>query len=279
MAFINPKLKYWLFAMVCVALMTQHKSYAGGLPVRPGSLILSPSIGYFFANKEWDSLRVKKPFDQNGHFTSITYSLYAELGLSKRFSLVASLPYVISDYQQDNFKSHAQGLTDLETGLKYYLANINYIYYFNLQGTVITPLYTDLNLGYKETGAELKLSFSGSGSMLGTHFYFSVEDGIRQYFGSQGPIQDRYNGTFGISLSKKQQVALSIGGFYSASSFTSFTPIPASNKNFAFNQASISYGYSFTRRFSVFLNAGMFINGRNTGAGSSGSASLILRPF
>lgn len=268
-------------AMLFIA--AQNSTYAGGFPVRPGSLLLSPSFTYFFANKGWDSLRRQNPFAKNGQFTSMSFSLYAEYGLSKRFTLVASLPYAINDYHQDDYKSLTQGPTDLETGIRYYIANINYIYYFTVQGTLITPMYKNPNLGYGQTGAEVKFSFAGSGHLFGKNSYFTVENGIRQYFGSTGPVQDRYSGTFGMTLDRRfhQQISVSIGGFYSTSSFAkSFNPqMIATNKNFAFNQVSATYGYSFTRRVSMFVSAGTFINGRNTGAGSNISTSFVIRPF
>jgi hypothetical protein len=283
MKFTKFRLRYWLLAAV-LFIASQNSSYAGGFPVRPGSLLLAPSVSYFFANKGWDSLGRKSAFPLHGQFTSVTTSLYAEYGLTRRFTLVASLPYVINNYHQDNYQSTTQGLTDLETGIRYYIANIKYIYYFTVQGTVITPLYRDNPaLGYGESGAEIKFSFAGSGKLFSKNYYFTLEDGVRQYFGSGGPVQNRYTGTFGLSLDKKfkQQVSVSLGGFYSTSSFSkNFNPqFIASNKNFAFNQASISYGYSFTHQFSVFVSAGTFISGRNTGDGSSASVSFIIRPF
>jgi hypothetical protein len=280
MKITKPHLKYLLIALMLTA-MAQSNSYAGGFPVRPKRLLLSPSISFFSASKGWDSLRRNNPFPNNGRFTSLGYSLYSEYGLSRRFTLVASLPYVINTYEDDNAKTVSQGFTDLEVGLRYYLANINYIYYFTVQGTFITPLYTDPSLGYNETGAEVKLSFAGSGKLLGKNYYFTVENAVRQYFGDQGPIQDRYNGTFGMTLDRKfkHQVSASIGGFYSVSNFKKFSPIQATNKNFAFNQASVSYGYTFNKHFSLFLTAGTFINGRNTGDGKSASASLIVKPW
>jgi hypothetical protein len=195
--------------------------------------------------------------------------------------LVALLPYVRNTYEDNNAKTVSSGLTDLEVGLRYYVANINYIYYFTVQGTFVQPLYTDMSLGYKQQGAEIKLAFAGSGKVLGKNYYFTVENGVRQYFGSQGPLQDRYTGTFGLTLDRKfkHQLSLSVGGFYSSSNFTRFSPIQATNKNFAFNQASLTYGYTFSRRFSVFLSGGHFINGRNTGDGTTASASFLFKPF
>ena len=280
MSYIKTYIKHLLAAIVLVSAV-QFNCYADGFPVRPKRLILSPSVTYFVATKGWDSLRVKKPFPNNGKFTSLTYSLYAEYGISRRWSAVATLPYVTNTYTETNYNNTSRGLTDLETGIRYYLANINYIYYFMLQGTAITPLYKNPGLGYGLTGAELKLSFAGSGHLFGNNYFFTIEDGVRQYFGSQGPIQNRYSATFGLTLDKKfeNQVSVAIGGFYSVSDLKNFNVNPALDKNFAFNQVSLSYGHSFSQEFSIFVSGGTFINGRNTGAGSSASIALILKPF
>ncbi|WP_214073895.1 hypothetical protein [Mucilaginibacter sp. dw_454] len=284
MSFTKPRLKYFLITAV-LFITLRSNSYGGVFPVRPGSWLLSPSVNYFFANKGWDSLRRLSPFLNGGKFQSISYSLYSEYGLTRRFTLTAQLPYVMNTYSDNTgYSSQNFGFTDLEVGLRYYAFNINYIYYFAVQATYIQPLYKDnLNLGYGEQGAELKASFGGSGHLLGKNYYFTLENGVRQYFGSSGPLQDRYTGTFGVTLDRrfKQQLSATIGGFYSTSSLSSgYDPQHiASNKNFAFNQVSLSYGYSITRKFSVFVSAGTFINGRNTGDGSSASVSFIVRPF
>jgi hypothetical protein len=284
MNFTTIRLKYFLIAMAFCA-MAFSKSHAGGFPVRPGSLLLSPSVNYFFANKGWDSLRRLSPFTNGGRFQSISYSLYSEYGISKRFTAVAMLPFVMNSYKDNTgYDSQTTGFTDLEIGVRYYVANINYIYYFTVQGTFITPLYSNnANLGYGQQGAELKAAFAGSGKVFGKNYYFTLENGFRQYFGNSGPFQDRYTVTVGLTLDRrfKQQLSASLGGFYSTSSFSSgYDPTRvAANKNFAFNQVSLSYGYSFNRRVAMFVTAGTFINGRNTGNGSSASASVIIKPF
>jgi hypothetical protein len=284
MIFTKPKLKYLLITAVFF-ITIQSKSYGGAFPVRPGSWLLSPSVNYFFANKGWDSLRRLSPFANGGQFKSLNFSLYTEYGLSRRFTLIGQLPYVQNNYHDNTgYDSQNNGFTDLEVGVRYYAFNINYIYYFSIQGTFVQPMYSNNpNFGYGERGAEVKVAFGGSGHVIGKNYYFTVENGVRQYFGNSGPFQDRYTATAGLTLDRrfKQQISATIGGFYSTSSLSgSYDPQHiAANKNFAFNQVSLSYGYSFSRQFSVFLSAGKFINGRNTGDGSNVSASLILRPF
>ncbi len=276
MKFVPQYKKYLLLALLTLGTVC---SYAGGFPTRPGSLLISPSVNYFFANKQFDSLGVKKPFPDNGKFNSVYISLYTEYGISRRFTFVGSLPYVINNYQQDGKTFASSGLTDMETGIKYYLANINYKYYFSLQATAITPLYTNPNLGYQEEGAEFKVAFACSGTMLHRDYYFTLENGIRQYFGDNGPVQDRYTGTFGLTLDKKsrEQIAVSLGGFYTVSNLKKFNAKSNLSKDFSFKQASISYGHSFSKDFTVFLTGGTFIAGRNTGAGSSAAVSIVYK--
>lgn len=264
-------------------LLSSSVALAGGFPVRPKSLLISPSVSYFFSSKAWDENGVEKPFENGGKFQSVTYSIYSEYGLTRRFTLVAVLPYSNNNYRDNaGYNESTRGLADMEVGVRYYLANIDYKYYFSVQGTFIQPLYKNLNLGFQSQGGEIKFSFAGSGNLLGKIYYFTFENGLRQYFGGSGPFQDRYSGTFGLTLDRKfkHQMSASLGGFYSASSFTAaFDPQRiGTNKDFAFNQASLSYGYSFSKRFSFFLTGGTFITGRNTGNGTSASLALILKP-
>lgn len=263
---------------------TKNTVYAdGGFPVRPGRLLISPSVSYFFANSQWDTLRVKKAFPDGGKFTSIGITLYTEYGISKRFAFVATLPYVINNYTQTvaPTNTNTTGLTDLETGIRYYLANIHFTYYFSIQGTAITPLYShNPSLGYGEVGAELKLAFSGRGHLFGQSSFFNLSDGLRQYFGTEGPWQNRYTATYGLSLDKKfqNQFSVSASGIFSQSSNTFFSPsLALTNKDFSFLEASIGYGHSFSRETTLFLSGGQFLAGRNTGTGTSVSLAFIYR--
>jgi hypothetical protein len=270
------------YAMLSIALfiLSPKGARADGFPLRPGKLVVSASASYFFANSKWDSVGVKKPFDNDGKFTSYTYSVYMEYGISRRFAFVGLLPYSVNSYMQSDYKSNYSGLTDLETGIRYYLANFNYKTYISIQGTVITPMYTNTNLGYGLTGAEFKLAYAGSGHLFGDSFYFSLADAVRQYFSSIGPFQDRYNASFGLTLDKKfrEQISLSVSGFYSTSNDHAFDlQNPTNNRDFSFTQASIGYGHVFSKNISLFLTGGHFIIGRNTGDGLTGSLAFVYR--
>ena len=112
MKFTKTHLKRFIVSAILLVALN-HEVFAGGFPVRPKSLLLSPSVNYFFANKGWDSLGIKKPFLNNGQFSSFTYSLYAEYGISRRFTFVALLPYVINNFKQTGYNSTSMGLSEL----------------------------------------------------------------------------------------------------------------------------------------------------------------------
>jgi len=271
-----------LLFLLIISVTTNSLSYAdGGFPVRPGRLLLAPSVAYFWANSGWDQNGVKARFPDNGKFSSIGTTLYGEYGISRKFAVVASLPLVFNRYTSaSNPPVTSSGLADLETGLRYYLANIDFVYYFSLQATAITPMYSNNpSLGYGEEGGELKLAFSGTGHLGSLTTYFNASDGVRQYFGTNGPIQNRYNATFGITLDSdyENQISATVSGIYSQSDDKSFSVVPETNKDFSFMQASIGFGHSFTRETSLFLSGGRFLTGRNTGIGTSVSLAFIYR--
>src|ERR1700750_198694 len=119
----KPLQGFLIFTAV-LFFLSQHAAHAqGGFPDRPGRLLISPSVSYFFANSQWDTLGVKKPFDNNGKFNSIGITLYSEYGISRRFTVVGTLPYVINNFTQNVAPTSTvkSGLTDLETGIRYYL--------------------------------------------------------------------------------------------------------------------------------------------------------------
>jgi len=273
-----------LFFVLILFITFQSKTFAdGGFPVRPGRLLISPSVSYFFASSQWDSTGTKKPFPNGGKYTSISATLYAEYGINRKFAVVASLPFVYNQFTEniDPRSTSSSGLTDLETGLRYYLANIDFIYYFSLQATAITPLYSNnAALGYGQEGAEFKPAFSGSGYLGSLHSYFNAADGVRKYFGANGPIQNRFNATYGVSLDDlyMNQVSLTLTGINSWSNDKSFVSgVPETNRNFSFLELSASYGHSFNDEVSLFLTGGQFLTGRNTGVGTAISLAFVYR--
>lgn len=123
------------------------------------------------------------------------------------------------------------------------------------------------------------MGFSGAGKIGSKFFSLSLENGVRKYFGENGPLQDRYSASFGITLDKKfhDQLTAGVSGIVSASSFTAFTRNIFTARDYEFTQVSLSYGHTFNSSFSMFLTASQFVLGRNTGIGTNGALALIYK--
>jgi hypothetical protein len=260
-------------------LLISFKAYCGW-PTRPHRLLVSPSLTYFWSGSDWDRNGKVVPRANDGSFSSTSFYLYTEYGISRRLAVTASVPYIHYSLKDAVYGTSAvSGVGDLEAGLKYYLANIGYKYYFTLQGTAIVPLYGTQSLGYGQKGGELRLGLSGAGK-IGSKFYsLSLENGLRQYIGSTGPIQDRFSTSFGITLDRKfhDQVTLGASGLISASSIKTYTQNIYTTRDFAYTQVSLSYGHSFNTKTALFLSLGQFVIGQNTGIGTTATASMIFK--
>jgi hypothetical protein len=280
-SFIKPIKLVCCFALLITgSLSYTPQAKAGGWPTRKGKLLISPSVNYFYADKYWDQQGKVQNYAKDGHFTSTGLYIYSEYGLTKRVTLVGSVPVISNHYEQSDYKNTSTGIADMEFGARYYLANINYKYYFAIQGMVVLPGYKntpDRNLGYEALGGEVKLIGSGSGKMGKKAFYFNLEGGVRQYVADKGPFQFRYTGSFGLSLAKKHQVIVGASGLVSSSTNKTFSGNLVSNKDFSYTQGSFSYGYSITPNFMLFAGVNRFLVGTNTGIGTNGSLSVVVK--
>lgn len=268
-----------ILLVTCLCLLFGVDAYCGW-PTRPRRLILSPSYSYFTANKDWDSTGRKVSRPNNGVFNSHSFSLYAEYGIVRKLAAVGSLPFLSYNIKDSAGRGFGvSGFGDMELGLKYYLANIDYRYYFTLQGTGIIPLYKSEGLGFAQPGGDLRLGFSGAGKIGNSFYSLSLDGGIRKYFGTNGPVQGRYGASFGITLDKKfhDQLSVGVSGVLSKSDFTAFTRNIYTARDFRFTQVSLSYGHTFNGSFSMFLTGGRFVTGRNTTIATNASIALIYK--
>ena len=260
-----------------VVLLFNNPAFAGALPVRKGKLRLAVSSTYFIAYSYWDKNGKLISFPLNGHFSALGLVALAEYGLSKRWTAVAQLPYNYVQQSFTNGKISASGFGDAEAGLRYYLANINFKYFFAVQGSVVAPLYNTPLLGYRSLGDDFKLSAFETGNMGSHSYYTTAEVGVTQYFDKIGPLQYKYSGAIGYVLDKHDQIALGVGGTISHSINKSFSADLIQNRDFYFHLVSINYGYTVNRNMSLFAGVSQLYAGQNTGKGTDISLSVNIR--
>ncbi|RCH56144.1 hypothetical protein DJ568_05205 [Mucilaginibacter hurinus] len=276
---MERKLRLNVLFICFAAVLFSTEAMAGGWPVKKGKYLVSLSTSFFRSTKLWDSVGGTKNYPSNGYFQSIGFSTYMEYGISRRVTGVASLPLMVNKFMQDStgIPRAVTALGDAEVGIRYYLANIDYKYYFGIQGTAILPLYSSVAVGLRTPGAELKFAGSTAGKIGSKTFYLNAEVGGRQYFAIEGPFQLKYGASFGFNFDKKNMVTVGGAGTYSVSSDKSVNPNIVVNRDFSYTMASLSYGHTFSPQFSMFAGVNHFLVGRSTGQGTSFSLSFATR--
>jgi len=257
-----------------------------GWPIGKYRNVVIPSFNFYSSHDTWTSGGQLVKGKPGAGFTSYSAGLYVGYGISRRTDLIVNViaPSQHSAYVDGSgnlVKQTSSGVGDMQAGLSYNLFNFGYKSFLSVMGSAIIPLYDTTKtvaLGYAAYGAELKLMYSGGiDNGFLKHTYYNMEVGYRRYFDTQGPNVLIYTAMLGLPLGKRNQIGLEIGGQYSTSTNKSFNPNLALNRDFAFTKASLDYGHTFTRRFSVFLVGFYTLTGRNTGLGYGGSVQTIFK--
>ncbi|EHQ28411.1 hypothetical protein [Mucilaginibacter paludis] len=275
-----------LLVFFIASVIPYTSAFAGGKPVGKKRLFLIPAAAYFFNSTYWDKNGLYHKYDDGLKFGSAILSVNSEYGFSRKISLMATVPYLINRvYQPGSATTSVSGLGDAEVGVRYYAFNIDYNFYFSVQGNLIIPLYkntSDKSLGYQQLGTEVRLLGAGDFKFLSQKFYFEVSTGSRQYMGALAPFQLKNSLSLSYSLTKKNQLSIAGTSLYSFSavknSLNVVNPLDvATTKDFSFNQLTASYSYSIQRNKSLFLSFSKFITGRNTGDGSTLSIGYVYK--
>ncbi|WP_295652044.1 hypothetical protein [uncultured Mucilaginibacter sp.] len=260
-------------ALGALLLLLSMATYAGGRPVGKHRLFINIGASYFFNHQFWDQNGQVQNYAFNERNSSLSASISAEYGFSRRVSLMASVPFVSNMVRSDISNSTINTLGDGQIGVRYYLANIAYRTYFSIQGNLIFPLYVNtaaVTRGYGELGSSIQLAAAGDFNMLSKSFFFEVDLSTSQYFGGDAPLQGQFTASIGTSLAKKLQLSLSESSATSYSITKTFNPAsPAPAKDYSSNEvtAGLSYGLGHSRSLS--LSYTTFISGKNTAIGSS----------
>jgi hypothetical protein len=280
----NTFFKVITLAAFLIASMGGQTALAGGKPVGKKRLFLIPALAYFFNSSYWDPNGVHKTYDNGEHFGSTILSLNSEYGLTRRLSLVGSVPFIINKVTTNDYSASISGFGDGLFGMRYYVANIDYNVYFSVQGELIVPLYaSDINkrLGYDKLGSDVRFIGAGDFSIGSKKFYWELNTGFVDYFGGDGPFQLKNSLSLSYSINKRNQISVAGTSLYSysrAKNDNSVNPLDVSDtKQFNFNQITGSYSYSIKRNKSLFFSFSKFLTGTNTGAGTTLSVGYVYK--
>ncbi len=259
--------------LFAVLLFSNVHVSAGGRPVGYKRLFIIASTSYYFNDQFWDEDGNAQSYADNGKYSTLSLSLSAEYGLTRRMALSVSLPYSASFFNSATGSTTNASLGDASVGASYYLANIAYRTFFSVQGNLIFPVYVNSatqNHGYGNVGANIQFLAAGDFKINDKAFSFSGTLGASQYFGSLAPLQLSFSGSLGFSISRKDQISLSettASSYSPAKAFDPTSPVPA--KDFTYSEITVTVAHNISRRKSIFVSGTRFIVGKNTGIGNT----------
>lgn len=244
--------------------------------------MVGTSFYTYFSKDYWDR---NGNFHKNNtsKFSSYSAGVYLDYGISRKLDLIANLPVSYQVIKQSSTSTiNNVGASDLQLGLNYALWNHQLKNYITAYAGAIAPLYAQRayqTLGYAFYGSEFRLSNTGNIN-LGSHAgYYNVDADFRRYFSNVGPTQFNYMGTFGYFLNKYNQVLVDVAGTMSFSSNKSQSVANYSGSTYDYRnvRVQLDYGYSVSRRVSIYASGFYTISGFNIGQAYGTSLQLLFR--
>ncbi|WP_448702914.1 hypothetical protein ACFGVR_11215 [Mucilaginibacter sp. AW1-3] len=267
--------------LVMILLFNNTGVRAGGNPVGKKRLFIIVSTSYYFANTFWDENGQQQQYPDNGKYTTLSLSVNAEYGFSRRIALVASLPFSANYFKSSVNSTTTSSLGDASVGMSYYLANIAYRTYFSVQGNFVFPVYQNTATvihGYGDVGANAQFLVSGDFKLGEKSIAFGGTVGASQFFGELAPLQLTLGGNLGMAVSKKNQLSIAATAAASFSPEKAFDPTsPAPAKDYRYTQITLNFSHNISRNKSLFFSGTRFLVGKNTGIGNTITAGFTYK--
>lgn len=272
--------KYLILLLSTFFLQQQAQA---GFPIGKGKYLLVPSYNLYQAKGYWDRDRKFTPYNNGGRFTSHYFGIYGGLGIGEKLDFVANVSYVLQRSVENNFSSQNASLGDASFGLQYLLNSFDYYRFLTVSGSLIVPLYSNdpaklPYTGFQQTGAEVKLGYSGTNRERLANTYYDITGGVRQFFSAEGPTQFFADVLFGVPLDEDNKLTFSFNTVKSSSASDAFNPNNLGlNRQFSYFRLQAGYGRAINSEVQLFVNIFQDIAGTNTGKGSGGSLSLVAK--
>ena len=266
----------WLLKVACAVLTCTlgiRNAHAGAWDQPPGHGELIVNTSLFNAWDQYGAKGARSPFGYAGRFKQIQVGDYIEVGLPKRFTLVANVPISYLSFRNDYNNSTGGRLGDLELGLRRRLNRKNSSWALSGQFTATAPLYAAMDNpapGNHQTDLEGRL-LVGRGSAWGERRLFW--DGEAAYRARTGAPADQLRGdlTGGASVTPRVMV---LGQFFSIKGLRNGTPVaqitnPNAQSDFDLYKVQGSLLIGIAHRARLQAGWGHTLAGRNTGRGGT----------
>jgi len=259
-------LSLWLLVAPCARL-----AEAGPWVQEKGHGILIWNLFAYQATERFGLDREREPLGENGRFRSLTFQGWLEVGLTNRWTWIATGSVPALSYRDRWMSESAVALGDFQTGVRRGLRNPERGWQVAVQTLIKAPAYragVRPRPGNGQMDWEVSLLAGRSFPVSRLWGYTAFESGYRKRWGRPDD-QWRSEAAAGIhlhprlTLSAQLFTTYSVGGFAFRESATN--PLVEPNYDLVKGFATVNVG--LTRSIRVQAGYGADLAGRNTGAG------------
>ena len=262
--------------VTCICFfLSVSRCLAGAWTMGEGQLYERFAFNYYYADSEFGG-------NQNGfkEFKDVNISNYAEYGLTNRITLINALYYKFDTKKDDSGEVHANGLGDIDLGVKGKVAEGSWGV-LSTQGLVKIPgLYgmnDQLPLGNGQYDFELRTLYGRSLWPL-IPGYCNFEIGYRWRF--DGPADEfRYLIEFGMDITRDIYGRIKLDGTLSMNngSTSNNSSNPMYTNSFDLGKLDIALGYKITKIWGMEICYVPEIYGSNTTQGATYTLAITYQ--
>lgn len=274
---ILPRAKMITIGIVtCIcSFLSVNRCFAGAWTLGEGQLYERFGFNYYYADSEFGG-------NQNGFkdFRDMYFSNYVEYGLTNRITLINALYYKFDEKKDDSGDIKANGLGDVDLGLKGKIAEGSWGV-LSTQGLVKIPgIYSEndpLPLGNGQYDFELRTLYGRSLYPL-IPGYCNFEIGYRWRF--DGPSDElRYLMEFGMDITRDIYGRVKLDGILGMDngSLSNNVSNPMFTNNFDLGKLELALGYKITKIWGMEICYTPDIYGSNTTQGATYTLALIYQ--
>ncbi len=263
--------------VIIIAILYSANLYAG-FPVGKGRTVFSLAYSYFYSDHFFDN---SGSFQKSESIFSSHYaSVFVAHGLSRRFDVSATLPYIYESSYNSKQTISRHGFSDAQLALSYTIPNKLYNEFTSFKVAEIIPLshgIAPMPISYDAYGMEFSINYAKGRKSLRHRGFFSVEWAYRHYFSLDGPDQYLFNIQRFTSISRYAYISYGLNSTYSTSTNSLNQSSYNASKDFYNVQLKLSLCRRIRRNMTVYLEGFVTPLGRNTGAGIGASAFTVMR--
>lgn len=257
-----------LALLAAAILLSAKPAQASAWDQEPGHGQIILTTTFLETSRSFDVHGESHLFPDGGSFRQYAVNAYVDIGIHRRFDLVANLPFDFLRYSNTYGSQKSAGAGDIEVGLKYRLNSLESPWAISAQITTKFPAYpqsTNPAPGNHQEDIEARFLIGRGAELVGRHVFWDAEAAYRYRAGAPA---DQFRGDFtaGMDLTARWMVMAQV---FTITSMQNGAPFEITNPNaqsdFDLYKGQGSVVLKITRKLRVQAGWTYAFAGRNAG--------------